>query len=129
MNRFLWLLLILTATTVAAGTLTMLVASPRTGEEGVEIGNLMILVLVNVASFSLHAVLLKRAFHDVDVDTAVGLLFLCAVLSAISLAVLIPSDQSAGLLAIDRVLSLFFIFLLPGLLIGLLLVAVIPRRP
>lgn len=128
-TRFLWLLLLLTAITIVAGRLTTLVASPQTREEGAEIGNLMILVLVGVASFSLHAVLLRRAFRDVQADTALGLLFLSAVLSAISLALLIPSkDPTASSLAIDRILAFFFVFLLPGLLVGLLLFAVIPRR-
>lgn len=129
MKRFLWLVLILTAITVATGGLTMLVASPQTGDEGAEIGNLIILILVNVVTFSLHAALLRRAFHDVEADTAVGLLFLCAVLSAISLAMLIPFEgPPAGFFVIDRVVSLFLVFLLPGFLIGVLLLALIPRR-
>lgn len=129
MTRFLSLLLVLTAITVLAGRLTTVVASPQTREEGAEIGNLMILVLVGVASFSLHAVLLRRVFR-VQADTALGLLPLTALLSAISLALLIPSeDPTASSLAIDRVLAFLFVFLLPGLLVGLLLFAILPRRP
>ena len=91
--------------------------------------HLLILVLVSIASFSLNAFLLRRVFHNVEVDAALGLLFLSAVFSAVSLALLVPSeDPTTGSLAAGRVLAFFFVFLLPGLLIGLLLFAVLPRR-
>lgn len=128
MMRFLKLLFLLTAVTVAAGRATTFMASPQTKEHGPEIGNLLILVVVNIASFSLGAFLLRRAFRNVEADAALGLLVLTAVISALSLALLIPSkDPTAGSIAPDRVLAFGF-FLAPGLLIGLLLFAILPRR-
>jgi hypothetical protein len=129
MARFSKILVLLTAITVAAVGITSLVASPETDESGAQIGNVLVLAVVGIVSLSIGAVLLRRIFHGISAEAAIGLLSLSAVISALSLALLIPSEESdVASLAPDRVLAIFFLFALPGLLIGLLVYAVLPRR-
>lgn len=127
MSRFFSLLLLTTTSTLLAVGFTILVASPQTGEEGAEIGNIMQLFIVITLSFSLSAVLLRSSSRRVPSDVAVGLFFTSAMISAVLLSFLIPSDFG-GPFVLDRLLALFLIQL-PGVFVGLLLFAVLaPRR-
>jgi len=126
--RALELLLVLTTIPTIAGLIAIALASPQTGEEGAEIGHILLLVVVGVGSLAVDAVLLRRVFRRIEPHTAVGMMSLSAALTSIALALALPSnDPTTGSLELARLLAIFFLFLLPGLLVGLLLFAVLPR--
>jgi hypothetical protein len=114
--------------TVGCPRLSLLLAPPDTGRGGPDFGNVFLLFMAAVVGYCLAAVLLRLVFSDIRARGALSVLALNSIASTVALSELFASsDPLGGPFILSRLLGVFAL-LMPGLLSGVVVYTIIPRR-
>jgi hypothetical protein len=108
---------VLTTIVILGAGLTILVASPQTGDHGAELGNVLLLAAVTFTTFIVDAALLKT-FFSISRKRGLVLLAIVGAVSSVVLNVMIPSNQG---LTLGRFIAGNLLFVLPGFLAGMII--------